>query len=463
MHKNIIFSAMMIVISLTSLKSQVVNVPSQGIYKILNQKLPIKLGTTSDFIGNMKYHYGSYTEDGLSNIFNSKLVYRMGNSYHWDQTDLKNKGIPAYDLLEMIYRSNYNTDKKRDSLINISNEFFSKKNKSNLLTLSALENHQGFNYLKGPNNEIIYAYIKDGTPTGLAVIEDNNKDIIIGILDNNKSYTINSVGMIKYFNGTYYYGQIKNNAPKYWDRYVDYKGIRQTYPGPSITNYKSPEEGVALLKDGSIVKCELVNGKPIGIGTILNSKIGYDKFDLVFYTEKGLTGYYKNSTIVKNKEPVQTSTSNSIAGNYSKNIDRSKADMDTLLMNEAMIKKSNASPEVKRKLLIELNKLKKTLQDIDLAKGANDEFLNNLFNVGNPNATFTPKNCWHCYGTGVMKICKLCDGRGIVYCRECNGRKYLSDGRVCLNCSGQGILRCHVCNGKKNNIKCNHKIDKISR
>lgn len=292
--------------TLTSLKSQEVNVPSQGIYKILNQKLPIKLGTTSDFIGNMKYHYGSYTEDGLSNIFNSKLVSGM---YWWDKTDLKNKGISAYYLLEMIYRSKYNTDSKRDSLINISNEFFSNKNKSNLLTISALEKQHGFNYLKGPNNEIIYAYIKDGIPTGLAIIEDNNKDIIIGILDNNKSYTINSVGMIKYFNGTYYYGQIKNNAPKYWDRYVDYKGIRQTYPGPSITNYKSPEEGVALLKDGSIVRCELVDGKPIGIGTILNSKIGYNQFDLVVYTEKGLIGHYNNSTIVKNNKQVQNNTS----------------------------------------------------------------------------------------------------------------------------------------------------------
>ena len=279
------------------------------------------------------------------------------------------------------------------------------------------------------------------------------------MIDNNKSYTINSVGMIKYFNGTYYYGLIKNNAPKYWDRYVDYKGIRQTYPGPSITNYKSPEEGIALLKDGSIVKCELVNGKPIGIGTILNSKIGYDQFDLVFYTEKGLTGYYKNSSIVKNKEPVPTSTSNSTEGNKSSNkIDRSKATMDTLLMYEAMIKKSNASPEVKRKLLLELDKSKKQLQELQLVGKAADEALNNLFNTGNLNATFTPKNCWHCNGTGVMKTCTFCDGRGIVYCSGCNGRKYLSDGRVCLNCSGQGILRCHVCNGKKFNIKCNHKI-----
>ena len=125
MCKNVILKFMMIMMTLTSLKSQVVNVPSPGIYKILNQKLPIKLGTTSDFIGNMKYHYGSYTEDGLSNIFNSKLVSGM---YWWDETDLKNKGISAYYLLEMIYRSKYNTDKKRDSLINISNEFFSKKN-----------------------------------------------------------------------------------------------------------------------------------------------------------------------------------------------------------------------------------------------------------------------------------------------------------------------------------------------
>ena len=180
-------------------------------------------------------------------------------------------------------------------------------------------------------------------------------------------------------------------------------------------------------------------------------------YSLVYQDESIESKYSKNNKVLQNK------TSNSIAGNNSKNIDRSKANMDTLLMYEAMIKKSNASPEVKRKLLIELNKSKKTLKDIDLAKGAADEFLNNLFNVGNPNATFTPKNCWHCYGTGVMKTCKLCDGRGIVYCRECNGRKYLSDGRVCLNCSGQGILRCHVCNGKKFNIKCNHKIDNIGR
>jgi hypothetical protein len=164
------------------------------------------------------------------------------------------------------------------------------------------------------------------------------------------------------------------------------------------------------------------------------------------------------SSFSKNNKVAQTIKSNSIEDNNSKNINRSKANMDTLLMYEAMIKKSNASPEVKRKLLIELNKSKKQLQELELVGKAADEALNNLINTGDLNATFTPKNCWHCNGTGVMKTCTYCDGRGIVYCSGCNGRGYLSDGRACLNCSGQAILRCHVCKGKKFNIKCNHKI-----
>ena len=176
-------------------------------------------------------------------------------------------------------------------------------------------------------------------------------------------------------------------------------------------------------------------------------------YSLVYQDESIKSNYSKNNKVLQNK------ASNSIvSNNNSKNIDGNKAYMDTLLMYEALIKKSKASPEVKRKLLVELNKSKKQLQELQLVGKAADEALNNLFNTGNANATFTPKNCWHCNGTGLMKTCTFCDGRGIVYCSGCNGRRYLSDGRVCLNCSGEGILVCHVCNGKKFNIKCNHKI-----
>jgi hypothetical protein len=87
-----------------------------------------------------------------------------------------------------------------------------------------------------------------------------------------------------------------------------------------------------------------------------------------------------------------------------------------------------------------------------------DEKLNNMLNVGVLNAHYTPMNCLHGEGTGTMKIYKLCDGRGIVYCSRCSDKKYLSDGIVCLECSGRVLLSYHICNGRKYNIKCNHKI-----
>jgi tetratricopeptide (TPR) repeat protein len=72
--------------------------------------------------------------------------------------------------------------------------------------------------------------------------------------------------------------------------------------------------------------------------------------------------------------------------------------------------------------------------------------------------TVNPKDCFNCNGTGVVKICKSCNKKGRVYCRECGGKGYAprENGRRCLNCSGTGIQVCPACNGKIYNIKCRH-------
>lgn len=113
----------------SGVKSQDITAPSIGIYNLLNQNFPIKVGVKSDFIGNLKYHYGSRTED-LNNTFNSKLAYHMSNSWSWDEKELKEKGVSAFDLLKGIFIK-YRFDKKNiaDSLIAVSNNFFSEKNK----------------------------------------------------------------------------------------------------------------------------------------------------------------------------------------------------------------------------------------------------------------------------------------------------------------------------------------------
>jgi hypothetical protein len=195
----------------------------------------------------------------------------------------------------------------------------------------------------------------------------------------------------------------------------------------------------------------VISNKALLNASVIDNKVPNMKYlySLVYQDQSIKSSFSKNNKV------AQTITNNSIAGNNSKNIDRSKANMDTLLMYEAIIKKSNLSPEKKRKAMIALNKAKKDMKELQLVGRAADELSNNIFNF---DAKFTPKNCLHCEGTGTMKVCKLCDGRGIVYCSRCSGRKYLSDGRVCLECSGQGLLRCNVCNGRKYNIKCNHKM-----
>ena len=68
------------------------------------------------------------------------------------------------------------------------------------------------------------------------------------------------------------------------------------------------------------------------------------------------------------------------------------------------------------------------------------------------------KDCYYCKGKGVMKTCIACQGKGNLYCNECKGRKYTSDGRVCLDCKGKGIVLCNRCLGKRYNVKCTHEI-----
>jgi hypothetical protein len=68
------------------------------------------------------------------------------------------------------------------------------------------------------------------------------------------------------------------------------------------------------------------------------------------------------------------------------------------------------------------------------------------------------KGCISCHGTGIVKICPICNKTGKKHCRSCNGNRYTRDGRTCLACSGTGIVICDGCKGKIYNIKCLHNI-----
>ncbi len=70
----------------------------------------------------------------------------------------------------------------------------------------------------------------------------------------------------------------------------------------------------------------------------------------------------------------------------------------------------------------------------------------------------TSKNCIYCKGSGVVKVCPICNKTGKKYCRQCGGRRYLPDGKTCLTCAGRGIVTCDGCKGKIYNIKCTHNI-----
>lgn len=301
--------------------------PSTGIYNLLNQNFPVKIGSKSDFVGILKYHYGSPLED-LNNVFNSKLAYHMSNSWAWDSKELKDKGVFAYDLLKGIFIFSHGIKNDRDSLISVSKSFFSEKNKKALLVLDkqkGVEHNKGeggniiyesnFNYIKGFNGEIIYSSIKDGFPFGLAAIEDKNKNIIVGVLANDKSFTINGTGMIKYSNGVYYFGKIENNNPVYQRKFV-YDFEKKQYTSDELKvliQFKGFRDGLACLKDGSIVNCELVNGKPVGIGERYNYRKNINKsFDYIQFSEIGAILVY---TPPKTNSNISSSSKNNIVNN----------------------------------------------------------------------------------------------------------------------------------------------------
>lgn len=333
-----------------------------------------------------------------------------------------------------------------------------------------------FNYIKGYNGDIVYAAIKDGIPFGLAAIEDKNKNIIVGILANDKSYTINGIGMIKFSNGVFYFGEIKNNIPIYKENYV-YDLEKKRYTNDelkTLVQYKGFKNGLACLKDGSIVNCELNNGKPIGVGERYNFKknINYS-FDYIQFSETGTAIAYtppkfktintivNSNGIVQNKS-INTSKKNS-QGEVIKDNTETKKSLSTeyylneLFIYEKAVKLSSKSTAEKKKLLDLISKLRLNLaqqsENVKLIEGTRKR-LEGFFSGKEYQES---KYCIYCNGSGLMKICKKCDGTGIIYCVVCSGRKVRSDGRVCLECKGIGFYSCYVCNGKKKNIKCLHK------
>lgn len=174
------------------------------------------------------------------------------------------------------------------------------------------------------------------------------------------------------------------------------------------------------------------------------------------YQDQTIESKYSRANLIESKTDAKKSKGYS-SGNQIDNTASSTLTIDKLNALELLIKKSPKSSEEKKKLLAELYKLKKELVQIEKAKAGTSELINHL-TVGDKQS-YTPKNCLHCNGTGVMKECGGCYGRGVRYCPVCSGKKYTPDGRVCLNCRGNGLLTCIVCKGKRINIKCNHSIE----
>lgn len=91
---------------------------------------------------------------------------------------------------------------------------------------------------------------------------------------------------------------------------------------------------------------------------------------------------------------------------------------------------------------------------------------NNKINIAEENVLNEVKKplgsveCPVCDGTG-KKSCTSCKN-GYIYCRACDGKKYLPSGKICINCAGNGILICGNCNGNPSSIvetcwRCNGK------
>jgi len=96
------------------------------------------------------------------------------------------------------------------------------------------------------------------------------------------------------------------------------------------------------------------------------------------------------------------------------------------------------------------------LSKIDMDKMGKE--MGKLIKAGLSGKPGVAKGCIRCNGTGIVKICPICNKTGKKHCRSCNGNRYTRDGRTCLTCSGTGIVICDGCKGKIYNIKCTHNI-----
>lgn len=92
-----------------------------------------------------------------------------------------------------------------------------------------------------------------------------------------------------------------------------------------------------------------------------------------------------------------------------------------------------------------------------------DDALNNMKGGLNGGWIKNPKKCQNCKGKGVVPVCKICEKRGKILCKTCNGKKILYNGTVCIKCLGTGIQTCNSCRGKIYNIKCQHTIWQFQR
>lgn len=202
---------------------------------------------------------------------------------------------------------------------------------------------------------------------------------------------------------------------------------------------------------GKVSNKALINSKLVDVK---HPNLRYS-YSLV-YQDQTIESNYSRANRIETKADLKQSKGYSSSNQFNKNAS-STITIDKLNALELAVKKSKKSPQEKKKLLGEVYNLKKQLLQIEKAESGVSEFINHI-TIGDKQF-YTPKNCLHCKGTGIMNECGGCYGRGVRYCSVCSGKKYTPDGRVCLNCRGNGLLTCIVCKGKRINIKCNHSIE----
>jgi hypothetical protein len=258
----------------------------------------------------------------------------------------------------------------------------------------------GYYFLKKSSEDLtMYTYIKNGKISGgISIAEDITGNLYFGILDKS-NFSIYGRGLIKYKTGIKYLGPILNNKPDY---------IKGNFNG---IEFKKPrDEGRFYLSDWTFIKGEIVNNLPQGYAERLNFK--------TLVTELVLFDKGKISKILKDNESI---TSQSVIENT---VGASISNTDDYLLSE---------------------RDKKHIKGLVTALAGGSK-------------KYALKDCYYCEGNGVMKTCIACQGKGNLYCKECNGRKFTRDGRVCLDCRGKGIVMCNRCLGKRYNVKCTHQI-----